>query len=96
MKTNIFKAILLIIFFSVIILAGTSCGPSKSGAIRIVNTYLNQTNLYIATFPNNVQLHVIAYDKYQAMKLVDEIKKTANITTDYELQMTVLDKWGYR
>lgn len=92
MKTNILKAVLFII----ILTATVSCGPSKSGSIRIVNSYLNQTDLYVATFPNNIQLHVIAYDKYQAMKLVDEIKKTANITTDYKLETVIIDKWGYR
>lgn len=63
-----------------------SCGPSRSQRSHIINEYENTHQLYIAVLDSSkIETHVMAKDKYQAMRYFDDVFAKDNISESYKI-----------
>jgi len=81
MKT---KNITIIILLGIMMIA---CAPSKSEQHRIIQQYSNNNNLFIAKIDSSdIELQVMASDKYEAMKYFDQKLKEGELDRSYKIE----------
>ena len=81
--------------FTIIILLGIiiiACSPTKRDAQRIIHTYSVQHLLFVCKLDSSdIELQVMARDKYQAMKYFDSKLKESDIERDYTILTFPID-----
>ena len=81
--------------FTIIILLGIimiACSPTKRDIQRIIYTYSVQNELYVCKLDSsNIEIQVMARDKYQAMKYFDSKLKESDIERDYTILTFPID-----
>lgn len=90
-------SVLLIVAMTII-----ACGPTKSDRNRIVNQYHQESEFYKVTFRMNsetssYEVYVIADDKYEVSKLLDEkyAEDTVTILSMDEISFLTTQPYPY-
>ena len=81
--------------FTIIILLGIimiACSPTKTEKYRIIQQYSNNNNLFIAKVDSSdIEIQVMASDKYEAMKYFDSKLEESGIERDYTINVFPID-----
>ena len=83
------KNISIIILLGIIMIA---CSPTRKDTQRIIHTYSVQHLLFVCKLDSSdIELQVMARDKYQAMKYFDSKLEESDIKRDYTILVFPID-----